>query len=63
MASMKKLTLKQRAQVLGASVGNSIRATVRMTGALYEAGRDVFLVRPGFRLSGLSGPDNLGGGI
>src|SRR3990172_940990 len=34
MVSMNKLTLKQRAQVLGALVeGNSIRATVRMTGA------------------------------
>ena len=34
MVSMNKLTIKQRAQVLGALVeGNSIRATVRMTGA------------------------------
>lgn len=34
MVSMNKLTNKQRAQVLGALVeGNSIRATVRMTGA------------------------------
>ena len=34
MVSMNKLTLKQRAQILGALVeGNSIRATVRMTGA------------------------------
>jgi len=39
MISMNKLTIQKRVQVLGALVeGNSIRSTVRMTGAATRLG-------------------------